>query len=222
MTPLAEHLGALARAIGQVLSLPAKALTVVAGVLLTITALLAAGYITRPTTGTVGTVVVIVIWLVLAVPVVMLARRRRKWLDRTEQATTTHQVILPGPAEGTEVVPADLTSRIYAEMDGQPGQEDVQILFDAFTESRAPGPSRGAGGRMTRVFSFGRLAPVGRVLGSVERAQRALLTAAGGTAGAPYLKDDLRLTVASFVGTLLAIPLAALTAIVLALILLTQ
>ncbi|HLS25154.1 MAG TPA: hypothetical protein VK063_04695 [Beutenbergiaceae bacterium] len=222
MTSLAERLGVLARSVGQVLSLPTKALAVIAGGVLVITGLLAVGFITRPTTGAAATVVVIVIWVLLALPVVMLARRRRKWLDRTEQAATTHQVILPGPAESSEVIPADLTSQIYEDMHGQPGQEDVQVLFEAFTESRAPEPSRGAGARVTRVFSMGRLAPIGRALGSVERAQRALLTAAGGTAGAPYLKDDLRLTIASFLGTLVAIPLAALTGIVLALILLTQ
>ena len=116
----------------------------------------------------------------------------------------------------------DLTARIEDEMRGQPGQEDVQILFDAFTEARAPGSAQGSGARVTRIFSVGRLAPVGRALGSIERAQRALLTAAGGTPGAPYLADDLRLTVASFVGTLLVVPLGTLMGIVLALLLLTQ
>lgn len=44
----------------------------------------------------------------------------------------------------------------------------------------------------------------------VEAAQRAMVAAAGGTVNAPYLKDDLRVTLLAFLGTLLAVPLALL------------
>jgi hypothetical protein len=53
-----------------------------------------------------------------------------------------------------------------------------------------------------------------RYLPRVEAAQRAAIAAAGGTVNAPYLKDDLRLTVLALLGTLIAIPLATLGAIV--------
>ena len=105
MSSLPEHLGILARTVGQLLSLPTKALTIMAGFVLVIVALLTTGYATRESTGAVATVVVIALWVALALPVVTLARRRRKWLRRTEQdATGDHQVILPAPSESTEMI----------------------------------------------------------------------------------------------------------------------
>ncbi len=46
----------------------------------------------------------------------------------------------------------------------------------------------------------------------VEAAQRALLRAAGGPVNAPYLRDDLRVTLLAFLGTVAAIPLGVLGA----------
>jgi len=46
----------------------------------------------------------------------------------------------------------------------------------------------------------------------VEAAQRAAVRAAGGTVNAPYLKDDLRVTLVAFLGTVAAIPLGVLGA----------
>jgi hypothetical protein len=48
----------------------------------------------------------------------------------------------------------------------------------------------------------------------IEAAQRALVLAAGGTVNAPYLKDDLRVTLVALLGTLAAIPIGALGAMV--------
>ena len=48
----------------------------------------------------------------------------------------------------------------------------------------------------------------------IEAAQRAGLRAAGGPVNAPYLRDDLRVTLAALIGTLVAIPLAVLGSIV--------
>ena len=48
----------------------------------------------------------------------------------------------------------------------------------------------------------------------VEAAQRALVLAAGGTVNAPYLKDDLRVTLVALLGALLAIPVGALGAMI--------
>ncbi|MGC0251647.1 hypothetical protein [Pseudactinotalea sp. Z1748] len=222
MSSLPEHLGMLAKGVGQLLALPTKILMVMATGVLVVLGLLVVVFVTSGHAGTAGTVAWVSIWALLVLPVLLLAQRRRRWLTRTTEAGTTHQVILPGPSESTDLATVDLTERISEDMRGRPGQEDVQILFEAVNESRAPGSGRGAGARVTRAFSLGRLSPVGRALAAIDRAQRALLTAAGGTAGAPYLKDDLRITVASLFGTMLAIPLGALAVIVLALVLLTQ
>ena len=48
----------------------------------------------------------------------------------------------------------------------------------------------------------------------VEAAQRALVLAAGGTVNAPYLKDDLRVTLVALLGTFVAIPVGAIGAMV--------
>lgn len=47
----------------------------------------------------------------------------------------------------------------------------------------------------------------------VEATQRALVRAAGGTVNAPYLKDDLRVTLVALLGTTAAIPLGSFGAI---------
>ncbi|MEE6282427.1 hypothetical protein [Georgenia sunbinii] len=49
-----------------------------------------------------------------------------------------------------------------------------------------------------------------RWLPRVEATQRALVRAAGGTVNAPYLRDDLRITLVAFLGTVVAIPLGVL------------
>ncbi|MFC7405962.1 hypothetical protein [Georgenia alba] len=58
-----------------------------------------------------------------------------------------------------------------------------------------------------------------RFLPRLEAAQRAARVAAGGTVNAPYLADDLRVTVVALLGTLGAIPLGLLGAFVTALLL---
>ena len=60
-----------------------------------------------------------------------------------------------------------------------------------------------------------------RVLPRVEAAQRAALAAAGGPVRAPYLQDDLRVTLLALLGTLVAVPLATLGAIITAIALLS-
>ncbi|KAE8764515.1 hypothetical protein [Georgenia thermotolerans] len=52
-----------------------------------------------------------------------------------------------------------------------------------------------------------------RFLPRVEAAQRAALAAAGGPVRAPYLKDDLRVTLVALLGTLAAVPLSAIGAV---------
>lgn len=59
-----------------------------------------------------------------------------------------------------------------------------------------------------------------RWLPGVEATQRALVRAAGGVVNAPYLRDDLRVTLLAFLGTVLAIPLAILGAFLAAFVLL--
>jgi hypothetical protein len=61
-----------------------------------------------------------------------------------------------------------------------------------------------------------------RFLPRVEAAQRAALAAAGGPVRAPYLKDDLRVTLVALLGTLAAVPLSAIGAVITAVVLLTR
>jgi hypothetical protein len=56
----------------------------------------------------------------------------------------------------------------------------------------------------------------------IEAAQRAGLLAAGGPVNAPYLQDDLRVTIAALVGTLAAIPLGTIGSIVTAILLVSR
>jgi hypothetical protein len=55
----------------------------------------------------------------------------------------------------------------------------------------------------------------------IEAAQRAALLAAGGPVNAPYLRDDLRVTLAALIGTLAAVPLGTLGAMITAILLLS-
>lgn len=52
----------------------------------------------------------------------------------------------------------------------------------------------------------------------IEAAQRAAIAAAGGTQNAPYLKDDLRITMVSAIGTAVLIPIASFMVLVAAII----
>lgn len=82
-----------------------------------------------------------------------------------------------------------------------PVQEELEVISAAMAENAV---------RTARFFP------------RVEAAQRAGLLAAGGPVNAPYLRDDLRVTLAALLGTLGAIPLAALGSIVTAVMLLAR
>lgn len=229
MNSLGENLGKLAQLVARVMAGPIKALLILAGVVVAVVAVLAAVLVLREDSpGTVGTVITVAIPVLLVIPLLVLALRRRRWLAATKSLGTDHSVITghtsttSEPSTSTELTPADLTERLEDEMRGREGEEDVQALFDAMNESRVPGADRGAGAGLTRAMSRGRLGPIGYALSRLERAQRALVTAAGGPVAVPYLREDLRITVAGLIGTILALPLGVLTAIVLALVLLTQ
>lgn len=60
-----------------------------------------------------------------------------------------------------------------------------------------------------------------RFMPRVEAVQRAAVAAAGGVTHAPYLRDDLRVTILALVGTMAAVPLATLGSIITAIVLLT-
>lgn len=229
MNSLGENLGKLAQVVARVMAGPLKALLVLAGGVVAVVAVLAAVLVLREDSpGIVGTVITVAIPVLLVIPILVLASRRRRWLSATEDLGTEHSVITgrtsmtSESSSSTELTPADLTERVEENMRGREGEEDVQALFDAVTESRAPASDRGAGAGLTRAMSRGRLGPIGYALSRLERAQRALLTAAGGPVAAPYLREDLRITAAALIGTMLAFPLGVLAAIVLALVLLTQ
>lgn len=89
-------------------------------------------------------------------------------------------------AGGVLVVPGDRTARA-------PTEEELATLSEAMDEGRV---------RTARWFP------------RVEATQRALVRAAGGTVHAPYLRDDLRVTLLAFLGTVAAIPLGVLGAFV--------
>lgn len=218
MSSIAESLGALARGVGQLLRFPTAFLLLWAGVVLAVLGLqvwvLLAGGVS-----TTAMVVVLALLALLVLPVVLLAVRRHRWIRLTEQTQTGPTVVV-----GHDVVTIDsLSDRVEDEMSGIDGEEDVRAVMDAFTEVQLPEPNRrGAGARLTRIVGFGRLALIGRVFGRIERAQRALLTAAGGRVNAPYLADDLRITVAAFAGTVLTIVVGGLGIVVLAVVLLLR
>ncbi|GAB2600853.1 hypothetical protein [Pseudactinotalea suaedae] len=223
MSSLSENLGAFARGGAQLLRFPTAFLLGWATLVLVVLtwqvwALLApAG---GP--GGLGTALLIAFLALLALPVLVLGLRRRRWLRLTEApASADRPTVVVGSQELIRI--DSLSDKVEDDMTGIEGEEDVRAVMDAFTEVQLPEVSRrGAGARMTRMFGVGRLAVIGRVFGRMERAQRALLTAAGGPTKAPYLVDDLRVTVAAFVGTLLTIGVGGLSILVLAAVLLSR
>lgn len=221
MAQIADTLDSLARGGAALLRIPTAIVVGFASVVvilfgLQVWALLAGA----DPPGWIGAGVALALLVLMAVPVAVFAVRRRRWLRRT-QPTERGPVVIQ---TGAELITVDsLGDRIEDQMRDHADAEDVQAVMDAFTEIQLPATSRrGAGARMTRMFGVGRLAVIGRVFGRMERAQRALLTAAGGPVRAPYLVDDLRVTVASFVGTLGVIWVGILANLVLAIILIAR
>ena len=219
---LSESLGAFARGGAQLLRFPTAFLLGWASIVLLILAgqvwalLAPAG---GP--GVVATVLLIAFVVLLAVPVVVLGLRRRRWLRLTEAPATDRPTVVVGSQELIRI--DSLSDKVEDDMTGIEGEEDVRAVMDAFTEIQLPEATRrGAGARLTRALGVGRFAVIGRVFGRMERAQRALLAAAGGPTKAPYLVDDLRVTVAAFAGTMLTITVGGLAILVLAAVLLAR
>lgn len=127
----------------------------------------------------------LVLACVLAVPVLVLAWRRRRLERQVADAERGHRTV-----GGAEIVPAQ----------GQPQEEDLRALDAALDEASIR---------------------TARFLPGVEAAQRAALRAAGGPVQAPYLRDDLRVTLVALVATLAAVPLGVLGAVVTAILVLT-
>ncbi|TDE89945.1 hypothetical protein EXU48_18625 [Occultella glacieicola] len=219
MSSLGDSMGNLAAFTGRLLGGPSKFLIVAATAVLAVALTLAVVLVTSPGgPGVAGSVALLALPVLLAVPVVVLAVRRRRWL-RATASLGAHRVVSVEP--GVTVITGDaLVERVEDDMRGRAGEEDVNAVFDAFSEAAQPSSDKGAGARLTRIFGVGRLGIVGRALARVDQAQRALLAAAGGPVGAPYLKDDLRVTLAAALGVFVAVPLGALLAIILALVLL--
>ena len=140
---------------------------------------------------------------VLAVPVVILAVRRER-LQAQTQGLDLHRVVVA--SRGTLVVPDGdplrdplRNSERNSQRDSQ--QQELDSLSAAMAENAV---------RTARFFP------------RVEAAQRAALLAAGGPVNAPYLRDDLRVTIGALVGTVAAVPLAGLGVIVTAVLLLAN
>ncbi|HEY8717673.1 hypothetical protein [Pengzhenrongella sp.] len=120
----------------------------------------------------------------LAVPVVVLAVRRER-LQAQTQGLELHRTI---SANGTSLVTYGARPS-----SGGPPQEELDTLNGALAEGAL---------RTARYFP------------RIEAAQRAGVRAAGGVVNAPYLRDDLRVTFVALLGTLAAIPLAALGVVI--------
>lgn len=223
MSSLSESLGAFARGGAQLLRFPTAFLLGWACIVLLILTLevwaLLAG---DGGPGILGTVLLILFLALLALPVVVLALRRRRWLRLTAESETTARPVVTDTS--VDLIRIDsLSDKVEDDMSGLEGEEDVRAVMDAFTEVQLPEVSRrSTGARLTRALGVGRFAVIGRVFGRMERAQRALLRAAGGPTKAPYLVDDLRVTVAAFAGTMLTIAVGGLTILVMAAVLLAR
>jgi len=214
MSALPESIGQLARVLSQLFRLPTAALLVLAGTVSSLALLFAVINLATADPAGTGHWVVLVLAILLVLPVATFAVLRWRWFHRLGSGPTVIS---------TEVVsPSDLADRVSSQMGDVPGGEDAQVLMDALAEGRMPaGMGTGKKPRLTRWLGSGRLGILGYALTRVEQLQRALLVAAGGPMAAPYLKDDLRWSTLAFVGTLIAVPLASLLAIILALVLLT-
>lgn len=214
MSSLPDSIGQLARALSQLFRLPTAALLVLAGVANAFAVLFAVLNLTTADPAGAGDWVVLGLVILVALPVATFALLRWRWF---------HRLGSPPAVVSTEVVsPSDLADRVSDQMGDVPDAEDAQILMDALAEGRMPAGFGTTGrSRLTRWLGSGRLGIVGYALTRVEQVQRALLVAAGGPTGAPYLKDDLRLSTLAFLGTLVAVPVGSLLAIILALVLLT-
>ncbi len=126
----------------------------------------------------------------LALPVVLLAVRRRRLVLQTE-GVGVHRTVSANPREIVVVNGEPLAGL----------REEQRASYDAaLAENRIR---------------------TARFMPRVEAAQRAAVAAAGGHVHAPYLRDDLRVTIAALLGTLAAVPLSALGSIVTAIVLLT-
>jgi hypothetical protein len=132
--------------------------------------------------------------LVLAVPVLVLAVRRGRLQSQTRDLDLRHTVV----GGRGEVVVVDSHGQ-------DPARYALQDEVDTLNAAMAEGAVRTA-----------------RFLPRVEAAQRAALVAAGGRVRAPYLVDDLRVTIVALLGTLAAVPLSVLGATVTAVMLLMR
>jgi hypothetical protein len=130
--------------------------------------------------------------VVLALPVLVLAVRRARLQSQTRDLHLQHTVV----GSSNEVVVVDTHGQ-------DPARYALQDEVDTLNAAVAEGAVRTA-----------------RFLPRVEAAQRAALVAAGGKVRAPYLADDLRVTIVALLGTLAAVPLGMLGAIVTAVLLL--
>lgn len=130
--------------------------------------------------------------LLLAVPVAVLAVRRARLQTQTQDLHLQHTIV---GTTGSEVIVVDAHGQ-------DPARYALQDEVDTLNAAVAEGAVRTA-----------------RFLPRVEAAQRAALVAAGGRVRAPYLADDLRVTILALLGTLAAIPLGILGAVVTAVLL---
>ncbi|UNX53625.1 hypothetical protein MF406_11555 [Georgenia sp. TF02-10] len=135
--------------------------------------------------------------VLLAVPVLVLAVRRWRLQAQTADLAA-HPTVGPASRE-VVAVGGERAGATGAGAGAGAGLADLDALNAALAESSIR---------------------TARFLPRVEAAQRAARAAAGGPVAAPYLADDLRVTIVALLGTLAAAPLSAVGALVTALLLL--
>ena len=140
----------------------------------------------------------------LALPVVVLAQRRAR-LQATTEGLDPHRTIEVTSPSGRVGAGGDPGTPRGARPSGDARPSSAQAELDSLDAAVREGALRTA-----------------RYFPRIEAAQRAGLLAAGGPVNAPYLRDDLRVTFVALVGTLAAVPLGALGAIVTAVLLLSR
>lgn len=152
--------------------------------------------------------------VLLAVPVAVLAHRRRR-LERSVDEVEEILVVSVDPASGSEAPSAPETGREHGV--GTGAGPDAPASPAAGEPAPDGAPRTGGWGADARTISAsavrGAVKPT-LFLPRVAAVQHILLQAAGGPVRAPYLRDDLRVTVLAFAGTIAAIPLGGLGAVV--------
>lgn len=135
-----------------------------------------------------GTWLPLIVALVLAVPITVFAWRRHRLETRVD---ATQQRLVPRAPTSAPVAPGASDIVVRTVSDTAEEQRKRIIAQERAQKAMAESAKR----RDT-------------YLPRIESAQRAAIAMAGGVENAPYLKDDVRVTLISLIATVIAIPLS--------------